>query len=533
MFIRKKPNKSGSYSILLVAGERVLGKKHPVPRIIKSFGSAKGKKQIDILVKQAEEYKSKLEAVSPKAKTLKITSGEDFQLCGSHNVGFNDIYGNAFKSVFSNINLNQSALEQLQNLVTMRIADPASKLKTTQITGEYGIEMLSVDSLYKLMDKLTIPVINNIKKTIYEATSHKLEEQKESVDVLFYDLTTVYFETSTQDEMRDFGFSKDGKHQHVQVMLALIVTKYGMPIAYEEFPGNCFEGHTLIPVLNKIKDSYKINNIVLVEDAALMNKINLQELDRQEIKYVIAAKIKNPQKDIKQKILDNNHYQIISKTDEEIKAKIIDSGEGDYIVSYHSSKRARKDEYDREKSIERVKKYINSTAKSKLTGCLKKSYVRVSKDSKIQIDLCKLEIDRQYDGFFGIRTNIKNADPKELLESYRGLWQVEQTFRIAKTNLEIRPVFHYSPKRIRAHFAICYMALALVRYVDFALKYEGIFISNEQLHLILSRIRKVHIIDSNNELFELLENPPVEAISIYKALKIRWHKKFDNRSSNL
>ena len=181
------------------------------------------------------------------------------------------------------------------------------------------------------------------------------------------------------------------------------------------------------------------------------------------------------------------------------------------------------------KDLERIKKHINSTAKSKLTGSLKKSYVKVSKGCKIEIDQDKLDLERQYDGFFGLRTNIEEINPLEFLSSYRGLWQVEQTFRIAKSSLEIRPVFHYSPRRIRAHFSICYMALALIRYVSFKLKKQDAYIPHEQLHLLLDRMRVMQIIDHKNDLFELAEDPPPQLLPIYCALKIKWPKKFGSR----
>lgn len=535
MFIRQKINKGGSFSILLIKGVRKIGKKHSTPVIIKNFGSAKNKKEIALLMDQAGKYKANLENKYPKAKTLKVTSDLDIKSCRSFNVGFADVYGAEFDRTFGKLNLKPNIINKLRDLSVMRVAAPASKLRTTQLSAEYGIEC-KVDSIYKMMDQITDPVIDKIKKVVYGRTKQLLAEQKKTVDVLFYDLTTIYFETSSQDEIRDFGFSKDGKHQHVQIMLAAIVTTDGLPIDYQEFPGNFYEGHTLIPALNEIKKRYAIGKVVLVADAALMNKINLEELDKGDIKYIIAARIKNANKDIKQAIFDVSDYKCISKSmsddgsvKEEVKAKIIDSGAGDFLIAYHSTKRARKDEHDREKALEKIKKHINSSAKGKLTGSLRKSYVKISKGCKIEIDQDKLAIEKQYDGFFGLRTNIEGADPSEFLASYRGLWQIEQTFRIAKTNLEIRPVFHYSPRRIKAHFAICYMALSLIRYVEFALKNCGHHVPCEQLHLMLDKMRKTHVVDSNNELFELLEDPPIELIPIYQALKIKWPKKFSNR----
>jgi len=532
MFIRKKKNKSGSYSVLLLSGERVFGKKHPISKMIKNFGSSSNEAELQKLINEAESYKKHLECTTPKVKILKIVSDIDLGSCRSYNVGFSDVYGHAFSSIFRPINLKDNFHNRLKDLVLMRIAKPCSKRRTSNVAIEYGIS-LNVDQIYKSMDQITAPFISQVKKIIYSHTVDLLNENKQKIDVLFYDLTTIYFETNTQDEIRDFGFSKDGKHQHVQIMLAVIVTKEGLPIDYEEFPGNSYEGHTLLPVLHKIRERYQIDNAVIVADAALMNKINLQELDAYGIKYIIAARLKNAKKEIKKIILNESDYQVIrsySDADEgvydTVKSKTIPSDTGDFIFVYHSTKRARKDGYDRERDLEKIKKHLNSTPKSKLTGSLKKSYVKISKDCKIEIDHEKLKIEAQYDGFFGLRTNIEEANPVDILNSYRGLWQVEQTFRITKSNLEIRPVYHYTPRRIRAHFLICYIALALIRYVEFILKMSGLKIPPEQLYLLLDRMRKVQVIDANNDLFEFLEDPPEELIPVYSALKINWHKKF-------
>lgn len=532
MFIRKKPNPSGSTSVLLVRGERIAGKKHSVSRIVKNFGSTDNDVALQALIQQAETYKANIEAISPKARVLKLVSDLDINSCRSYNTGFSDIYGTMFDKVLSGLNVSASLKDKLRNLLTMRIAAPASKLKTSKLALEYNIN-LNVDTIYKSMDQITSAVIDDAKKIIYEHTKQLLVKQKITTDVLFYDLTTLYFETSNPNELCDFGFSKDGKHQHVQIMLAVIVTKDGLPIDYKEFPGNCYEGHTLIPVLNSLEERFNIDNVVLVADAALMNNINLKELDQRSIKYIIAARIKNADKETKSTILETDSYEIIKTitnndgSKDQIKAKVIDLKE-DQLVAYHCSKRARKDEHDRDKALEKIKKYIHSSAKNRLTGSLRKPYVKITKSSKIGIDLDKFNKEKQYDGFFGLRTNIKQPNPIELLSSYHGLWQVEQTFRIAKTNLEIRPVFHYTPDRIKAHILICYMALALVRYVEFTLKINDHHIPYEQLHLLLSRMWRVRITDSNKMLFEITEDPPPELIPVYKALKINWPNKFNN-----
>jgi transposase len=529
MFIRKKKNSGGTTSIMLLTSDRRPGKKYSNLRVIKNFGASSNENELALLIQKAEEYKFHLMTVSPKAITLKITSARDIRSCASFNVGFLDVYGKLFDDIFSKINLKVHELKKLHDLIVMRIASPASKRKTAMISREYGIEC-GVDSIYKLMDQLTDNAITQVKKIIHNYTTQLLKEQKETVDVMFYDLTTVYFETNTQDTLRDFGFSKDGKCQHAQIMLAVIVTKRGLPIDYEEFPGNCYEGHTLIPVIDKIKARYQIDQVVLVADAALMNKINLSTLTEKKINYVIAARIKNTKKEIQGSILDQNDYKKVSSDkDDLIQAKTINLPAGDTLVAFHSSKRARKDEYDREKDIERIEKYIKSTTKSQLTSRLKKPYVTISKSCKLEINLDKLNHEKRFDGFFGIQTNLERINPKELLSTYRGLWQVEQTFRIAKSNLEIRPVFHYNTKRIRAHFLMCYMSLALIRYVEFVLHTKNLDCTVEQLHLLLDQMRVTKVHHADNNVYTLLEDPPPKLAPIYQALDIKWHKKFSHQ----
>jgi transposase len=529
MYVRTRKNESGSYSVMLCVGERLPGKKNSTTKMIKSFGVASDDKHLKRLVAEAEDYKNHLERHSSKGKLLKIINEDDISQCRSYNTGFLDVYGQAFASTFQSIKTKEHILDKLKNLVVMRIAEPCSKRKTALISDEYGMRC-QVDSLYKVMDQITDTIRNETKQIIYNRSHELLSEQKKSIDVLFYDLTSIYFETNTQDELRDFGFSKDGKHQHVQIMVALIVTKEGLPIDYEELPGNSYEGHTLLPVLEKIKKRYQIDKTVIVADAALMNKINLTELDSQGIEYIMAARIKNTKKAIKEAILGSENYHIMSTATDSakdiVRTKTIALEEGKTLFVYHSTKRARKDEHDRAKSLECIQKHLNSSSKSKLTGFLKKSYVTISKDCKIQLDAEKLEKDALFDGFFGLITNIKHAEPTEILGHYRGLWQVEQTFRIAKHNLEIRPVFHYTPRRVKAHFLICFMALALIRFTEFTLKSNQIHLPSEQLSLLLHRMRKVRLTNKDNQIFEILEDPPTELIPVYQALKIKWHRKF-------
>ncbi len=533
MFIRKKANKGGSYSILLVIGERVPGKKHVVSRVVKHFGSATTEAALEKLWEEARQYKAQLEASMPKkARSLKINGELDLASCYTYHVGFSDVYGHLFQQTFSTLPLTSTALRQLADVTILRIALPGSKRKTAAHAKDYGVT-LTHNAIYRMMDRLTPSVIDAIKQAVYQRTTALLADAQQPVSVLFYDLTTVYFETCTQDAIRDFGFSKDEKHQHVQIMLAVIVTQEGLPIDYEEFPGNCYEGHTLLPVIEKLQTRYSIGQAILVADAGLMNTMNLEELTRRNIHYIIAARIKNLKNEVKQHMVDLTSYHTIHPSpyhslsaDDALKAKKIKLDDGSWLIAYHSRQRARKDAWDRENNLEKIKHDVASSGKNKLTARLKKPYVMLKQDCRIEIDPDQLNHAQAYDGLFGLQTNLKNPKPIDVLAAYRGLWQVEQTFRIAKSSLHIRPVFHYSVRRIRAHFAICYMALALVRYAQCILNQHQQHTPADQLHALLDQVCVTRIQDRTGHTFEILQDHPPNLKTLYAIFGLPWRRKF-------
>ena len=405
----------------------------------------------------------------------------------------------------------------------MRIVRPVSKLKTANIASSFGIEELSSNKIYKLMDVLDDKKIELIKKQVFKNTKELLGPSNQ-LRVLFYDLTTIYFETNSQTDLKEFGFSKDGKSQHVQISLAMIVTDMGLPIGYEIFKGNSFEGGTLIPTLLKLRQLYKIENVTIVADSAMLSASNIKSLKENNFKYIISARVRNLKKTMAQEMLLNDGYKGLHKNeDDNFCYKEMEFGD-ETLVACYSDKRRRKDEYERQKSIERIEKYIGKNPKAKLAGPLKKSYVDIIGSGKIAINQAKFEASKRLDGYFGYITN-SNLSAEEIINQYRGLWQIEQTFRITKHNLRIRPVYHFVDRRIKSHFAICYLAVALLRIAEYKLKTAGIDLPIEQLHMMLNEIKQVKLTVGNNEC-EILSNLPENAGSIFAALKVNLPKAY-------
>ena len=449
---------------------------------------------------------------------LRINNENDIASCNVKTIGFEHFYGEIFKRHFTGQLFKNIDAQMLKELVLMRIAQPVSKLKTASIASDYNFSELTINKIYKFMDTLNPATITNIKQYVFMHTKKLLTHGE--ISVLFYDLTTIYFENNNTSELKRFGFSKDGKNQHVQINLALIVTEHGLPIGYEIFPGNFYEGKTLLPVLLSLRKDYSINNVTIVADSAMLSAFNLKMLAENNFKYIVAARMKNLNKELKKQVVVTEKYLALN---DDIKYKIIPLGSAS-LIACHSKNRAEKDNYERELMLQRIKRFLGKSAKDKLKGMLKKPYIKLSKQSTIVLDENKLEDCKKFDGYFGFYTNTNN-DPKTVITQYRGLWQVEQTFRITKHNLAIRPVYHYKDRRIAAHFAICFLALSLIRTVEFFLKKNHQEISIECLHQSLSKIKSVQI-NNKHQLFNIISDLPDNVSNLYQLFNIAKPKKF-------
>lgn len=510
MHVRVRKNKSGSTSVFVVACKRFPGNKNPQPLVVKSFGSSSDPAKIAALYEEAKEFANNTK-YSP---FLRINNENDIKECKIKNVGFEQFFGKIFDRFFAktDLQLSENDFQIMKQLSLMRIAQPASKLKTSEIASDFNCNELSSNKIYKFMDKLTDDNIEKLKKHIFNNTRKLLGSNK--LRVLFYDLTTIYFENNNDSELKKLGFSKDGKSQHVQISLAFIVTQFGLPIGYEIFAGNIYEGKTLIPTLTKLRTDYGISDVTIIADSAMFSHLNLQELIKHKFNYLVAARVKNLNSKLRKIILDNSNYK---KLNDDIDHKLIKL-DNKYLVICHSKERSAKDAYERGKTISRLEKFIGKSAKDTMRGALKKPYVKLSKASTVELDVQKLEQAARLDGYFGFYTNTE-AETQAIIEHYRGLWQVEQTFRITKHNLAIRPVYHYQDRRIAAHFAICFLALALLRTTEYLLIRSGNSISLEKLNYMLEQIKSVQI-TTKKQKFYIIADPPPEIHSIYQALQI-------------
>lgn len=303
--------------------------------------------------------------------------------------------------------------------------------------------------------------------------------------MVFYDVTTLYFEIDQEDELRKTGFSKEGKHQNPQIILGLLVSKNGYPLAYEIFEGNKFEGHTMLPVVDAFKVKYKLDKLIIIADSGLLSRSNIDNLQDKGYEFILGARIKNETQAVKEKILalDLNHGE----------SAVITKGALKLIITY-SDVRAKKDRYNREKGLRRLKKQIRrgKLTKSNINNRGYNKFLKREGEITVAIDTEKPKQDTKWDGLKGYLTNSK-IPKDQILENYRHLWLIEYAFRIAKTDLKIRPIYHRLQRRIEAHICISFVAYKVFKELERQLKVKKANISANKAIEIAEYIMEVEV----------------------------------------
>lgn len=544
MFVRVKKSQSRKTAVQLVEGYRDPVTNRVKQRVVRHIGYAADDEAILRLRELAEHIKQEIiEEFQPSlfAPEIKLPqaqsqdSPQDYAVDDMRNLrskqqimtGVHDVFGMqfdrlGFDRVLANPARKLHSQKILRDIVMARIANPDSKRGSVRFLQEQCGIGLNLDSVYKAMDYLDEQAIEKIQNNTLCA-AQKLFPEK--LDVLFYDATSLYFESFTQDELRSKGFSKDHKFQEVQILLSIFVTQSGIPVGYEVFPGSTYEGHTLLTALSKLKQRFSIDKVVFVADSGMLQKANLDLLEEHGYQYIVGARIKNMSADITEKILSSEGFSQLYCSDDPQKGKIIELKDGKKLVITHSEKRARKDAHDRQQALEKLAKQLSKSdsLKSAMSNNGSKKYLSITGKSQMQIDQDKVANAEKWDGLHGLITNMQDVDMAEIAQHYRGLWQVEETFRVTKHDLKIRPIYHWTPGRIRAHIALCFMALVCVRHVEHRMMLANKKMSPERIRKALSNVGITtvqHVVDKRTFAIPLPACDDAKAIYKTHGLKL-------------
>ncbi|MCL4376865.1 MAG: IS1634 family transposase [Actinobacteria bacterium] len=541
MFIRVKTSNNDRTTFVQIV-QSIRNADKVTQRIVRHIGVAKDEIELEKLKLLAESIRLKLEAggqqylfkpeeVTSLKKPAALYESRDYDVNLGNLVeeqrlvgGIHEAYGRLFDDlgyarVISIPSRNKMTGEVFKNIVLARVANPASKKASVlKLEEDFGLT-INLDSVYRMMDKIDDPAIERLKKITCEDTAGLLGQK---INVIFYDATTIYFESFTEDEFKANGFSKDHKHNQPQVLLALMVTTDGLPVDYEVFAGNTFEGSTLIASLAKVRQKYDIEKVVFVADSAMLSKENIAELESLKegcFSYIVGARLKNLNAGLKSRILDINNYKEIKPG---LRIGQFDMPGKKLIVSF-SAKRARRDALDRKKALEKLKARLekSKSIKANISNTSCRKYLKIQGSSKIEIDKDKIEADSLWDGLHGVVTN-SDLNPADVLEKYKELYNVEAAFRVTKHDLAVRPVYHWKAGRIKAHIAICYCAYSLVKQMHYRVRLQYKKISIEDIRELLMHVQTSVFYDRKKKIrYAFPSSMKKDARKIYSILGIK------------
>ncbi len=432
--------------------------------VAKHIGSADNKDEETILLNNAANW------ISEQTKQISLFPENE------HFISIEQIeyLGFQYTFLYETLNKLQSRLgftsfgkKLFNDLVTIRIIEPASKLRSLELLESYFSIKHRRQSLYDIL-----PELLKLKNKIEELTiDFAIKEFGFDFALIFYDVTTLYFETFKSDDFRKPGFSKDNKSMQPQIVVGLVVTKEGFPVAYDLFAGNTFEGHTLIPIIKSFKKKHNIKNLTVVADAAMISADNINSLKAANIDYIVGARLGN----LQAKLLNSIDKQM-PRTD---LANIRLRTNLGYLICDFSKKRFAKDKFEMEKQIAKANEILH------YPGKIKKVKFITTIEAKNQLNNELIEKTKILLGIKGYYTSLdeNNINNELVIERYHDLYKIEQAFRISKHDLKTRPIFHFKEDPIRLHTLICFMALAVSKYIEIK--------TNISLQSFLSECKKI------------------------------------------
>jgi transposase len=393
------------------------------------------------------------------------------------------------------------------------LLDPRSKLSAYNHKDRYfNLPDVKLHNMYRSLD-----ILSENKQKIEDYLFYRNKDLFNlSLDIVFYDVTTFYFESVKKDSLKDFGFSKDNKLNEVQVVMGLLVDKNGMPVGYELFPGNTYEGKTLESSLLKLKKRFNIDRIIVVADKGMNSKINLEKIKDMGFNYIISSRLKSMDKELLKKVLSSEDFI----HDKNYDYKKIELEDKNLIVTY-SDERAKNDGKKREKLIKKATKYTSNPSLIKSSNKRGgKKYIENIGECSYSLDEEAILKDKAFDGYYAVETNDLELSPKEIISNYGMLWKIEESFRIMKSTMEVRPIFHWTEERIKGHFMACFLSFLLERNLEFKLKEKNIDCSPERIKEALNSMNFAEV--KHNDKSHFIKMNTLELSNkILKALSIK------------
>jgi hypothetical protein len=417
--------------------------------------------------------------------------------------------------------LHFSLLQHLLLMLCDRFNDPLSKLGSYHLQNEYIAlgQPVELHHIYRTLDYLATN--NDIIQThIYNKNRDLFNYE---LDVVFYDVTTFYFDSEVQQDgaLRQLGFGKDGKIGKTQILFSLLIDKNKVPIGFQIFKGNQYEGHTFEKAIEKLKAKYNIKRIIVVADSAMLNTDNIALFDKggaaEGFEYIVGDRLKNMSEAAIQHLTNLNNYSTVIIKDAEggdLPLKYCTYPyKGRTIICTWSEKRARKDKAEREEKIAKAKKMLDQP--STIEKKAKRYFLKNNGEKKYELDQHKIDQQVRFDGFKAIATNAKDVTAQVALEKYKDLYKIEQSFRSFKSYFETRPMFHWTDTRIEGHIVLCYISFCLLAFLQNNSGY-----TEQVIRRLLSKMELSKIVQEGETLW-LRSATSAEAEHLLKTIQLK------------
>ncbi len=446
-----------------------------------------------------ENTMEKLEIIIDKNKRM-TTDTNDLRNIGFaviskiyHELGIHKFLINRQRGLKANFPLNNI----MKLLIYKRILDPASKFSNYEHRHQY-IENFDfpLESLYRSLkvfakqkDKLILDLHENINMMYPRDTEN-----------VFYDVTNYYFHTEREDDFIQKGVGKDRKDKKI-IQMGLLLDNQGLPMTYKLFKGSTSDFDTLLPILDTVKQNFNLKRVIVVADKGLNSGTNKGYNIAKGDGYIFSKSLRGTKanKDEKEYALSEEGYTYLND-DFKIKSRVlptyiwIKNAKGNSVkvdidekhVVFYSEKYARRTKHKREKVIEKAEKlikspsgylkadnygalkYIKGMEADKKTGEIKKSKTKTVPT----LDMKRIQEEEKFDGYYCIVTSELDMPDSEIIDRYRGLWKIEETFKVSKSVINARPVRVWNDESIEAHFLTCFISLLILRLLERKTEYK-------------------------------------------------------------
>ena len=507
MYLKKSTNKKNGRTYLSIAsGYRDKSTGKPKTVLIKSLG------YLDVLQKEFEDpiahftevvNQMNIEEQNEKLPlTIKINTSEELNENENNRKNFGYV---ALSKVYHELEIDKFLINKfkarnfseykinniMKLLVFARCLFPDSK-KSTFENKDIFFENTNF-SLKEIYNALTYiePYKESLQSYIYD---HIQEQYKPNNECIFYDVTNYYFEIDDNDDFRKKGVNKEHRPNPI-VQMGLFMDSLGLPMSYGLFPGNTNDCLTLKPMVQKLQKNYSVGRVIVVADKGLNTGKNIVYQKAIGNGYVMSLSIRGANQELKDFVLNEDGYEYnqdktykkksrrypreveYTKTvnGKTVKAKTtVDEKQ----VIFWSADYAKRAKAERQPAIDKARDLIGNVQKYNKKNCYGASkYVKhlvfdkntgeiIEAKSQLSLDEDKIAEEEKLDGYYAIVTSEMEKTDSEIIDIYRGLWRIEETFKVTKSELDDRPVYVSTKEHIEAHFLTCYLALVLSRVLQ-------------------------------------------------------------------